>query len=299
MDIKVPVVMNGDLNMNNMIRKNKTYLITGATGFLGTELCKRIYPTGCGIVAMSRNEGKLVELKQQFPDIKIITGDVADKIAVEHALAWGIDGIFHLAAFKHVGMAEDQARECVLSNTVGSLNLLEVTNGRMFDFIIGISTDKAAQIAGVYGATKMLMERLFQEFEKKNVHTKYRIVRYGNVLYSTGSVLCKWKDAMINEKDIVVTATGATRFFWTVEQAIDLIFDCLENAEDATPYVPEMKAMKVGDLLTAMTMKYGKAKSIKIIGLQKGENLHEKILENGKYSNEVDLYGINEIMTMI
>jgi len=294
MDVKVLVVINGGLNM---IHKSKTYLITGATGFLGKELCERF--KRCNLVVMSRNEGKLVELKQQYPDIKIITGDVADKIAVEHVLRYGIDGIFHLAAFKHVGMAEEQVRECVLSNTIGSLNILEATDGKKLDFIIGISTDKAAQIAGVYGATKMLMERLFQEFEKKNIHTQYRIVRYGNVLYSTGSVLCKWKDAMLNNKDIVVTATQATRFFWTVDQAIDLVEDCLLNAKDATPYVPEMKAMKVGDLLTAMTMKYGKAKSVKVIGLQKGENLHEKILEDGKYSNEVELYSVNEIIDMI
>ncbi len=143
------------------------------------------------------------------------------------------------------------------------------------------------------------MEKLFTESEQYNTHTQYRIVRYGNVLYSTGSVLCKWKDAMLNNKEIIVTDTSATRFFWTVDQAIDLIFECLNNACNARPYVPEMKAMKIGDLLNAMMKKYGEPSDIKVIGLQKGENLHEKILEDGKYSNEVELYSVKEITELI
>ena len=146
------------------------------------------------------------------------------------------------------------------------------------------------------------MEKLFEQFERNYNDITFRIVRYGNVLYSTGSVLCKWRDLLKKGEQVVVTELDATRYFWTVSQAVDLIFDCMYNAEDSKPYVPDMKSMSVGDLLQAMSKKYlptDKELQIKTIGIQPGENLHEKILEDGKYSNEVERFTIEEIMELI
>lgn len=273
------------------------YLITGGTGFLGVKLIERLYNQH-KIVVIARNEGKLMQLQQKFPKIEIITGDVADICTVKRACL-GIDGIFHLAAFKHVRWAEEQSFECISTNVNGSMNVLNEGRLRNPEFIIGISTDKAASLSGVYGSTKYLMEKMFSEYEKLFPEIKFRIVRYGNVLYSTGSVLCMWRDILQKHGEIIITAPEATRFFWTLEQAVDLIFDCLENAKDSSPYVPEMKSMKMGDLLTAMQLKYGTAGNIKVIGLQPGENLHEKIIENGKNSNESEKFTIEEILGMI
>jgi len=214
----------------------------------------------------------------------------------------GITGVFHLAAFKHVGLAETQSRECVKSNVIGSLNVLEQSVKNNVEFVIGISTDKAAQIGGVYGATKYLMERLFNQFEQDYPETKFRLVRYGNVLYSTGSVLCLWKDKLQNGEEVIVTEPEATRFFWTIDQAVDLIFDCMENAVDSKVHFPSMKSMRIDNLLKAMAEKYlpeGKELRVKEIGLQVGENLHEKILEEGPYSNEVEEFSIEEIKELI
>jgi UDP-N-acetylglucosamine 4,6-dehydratase/UDP-glucose 4-epimerase len=214
----------------------------------------------------------------------------------------GVDAIFHLAAFKHVGLAEQNVRECVLGNVTGTMNILELTRKYPIEFILGISTDKAAQVSGVYGASKLLHERLFTDYEKMNPSTKYRTVRYGNVLYSTGSVLCKWKDRLQNDEEVIITDSEATRFYWTVDQAIDLIFDCLNNAEDSKPYVPEMKSMSVGNLLEAMIRKYhpdGKTYKVKTIGLQPGENLHEVIVEDGPNSSEVERFTIEEIIELV
>jgi UDP-N-acetylglucosamine 4,6-dehydratase len=285
-----------------ILDKNKTYLVTGGAGFLGQELIARLWAVGCtNIVTISRNEGKLVALKEKFPFVKIIPGDIADPYCAEKAVQ-GVDAIFHLAAFKHVGLAEQNVRECVLGNVTGTMNILELTRKYPIEFILGISTDKAAQVSGVYGATKLLHERLFTDYEKMNPSTKYRTVRYGNVLYSTGSVLCKWKDRLKNDEEVIITDADATRFYWTVDQAIDLIFDCLEFATDSQPYVPEMKSMSVGDLLEAMIRKYhpeGKTHKVKTIGLQPGENLHEMILEDGPNSSEVERFTIEEIMELV
>lgn len=285
-----------------ILDKNKTYLVTGGAGFLGQELIARLEAAGCtNVVTISRNEGKLIALKEKFPFVKIIPGDISDPYCAEKAVQ-GVDAIFHLAAFKHVGLAEENVRECVLGNVNGTLNLLELTRKYPIEFMLGISTDKAAQVSGVYGATKLLHERLFTDYERMNPNTTYRTVRYGNVLYSTGSVLCKWKDRLQNDEEVIITDPNATRFYWTVDQAIDLIFDCLNNAKDSKPYVPEMKSMSVGDLLEAMIRKYlpeGNTPKVKTIGLQPGENVHEVIVEGGPNSSQVDRFTIEEIMELV
>lgn len=283
------------------------YLVTGGTGFLGERLIERLYQKehDCKIVTVARNEGKIVELQKNFPCIFTFIGDVGDRdIITKLMLHTKYTGIFHLAAQKHIGIAEKQVAECVKSNILGSINIVNsIYNTCVLDnepdFCIGISTDKATQVNGVYGASKFIMERLFKNADDL-IKTKFRLVRYGNVLYSTGSVLCKWKDLILKGKQVIVTDEEATRFFWTRDQAIDLIFECLEKAKDSTPYIPEMKAIRIGDLLRAMYEKYGcwTSRDIKTIGLQPGENLHETV-DGINFSNQVDRYTFDEIIKMI
>jgi UDP-N-acetylglucosamine 4,6-dehydratase len=284
-----------------MLLNNKKVLIFGGSGFLGKELVERIDSLGFkDVTIFSRDEGKLIELKQEYKYLEIVTGDISDKFEVYQAMK-NKDYIFHLAAFKHVGLAEKQSRECVKTNLIGSLNILECSVDLKPDLIITTSTDKAAQVNGVYGATKYLVEELFKQFEKVNEATKYRVVRYGNVLYSTGSVLCKWKKLISENKKVIITDPEATRFFWTVQEAVELLFDCIEDAADTSPYCPEMKSMAMGNLLEAMILKYGNGKrpKVKVIGLQQGENKHEMILREGPSSDEVEQFTVEEIMELI
>jgi len=284
------------------IEKNKLYLVTGGGGFLGQPLVKHILNEGARVRIIGRDEGTLVMMKERHPSIEIHPGDISDEFEVKQAMK-DVDGVFHLAASKHVGLAETFVRENLKSNVIGSFNIYEQSLKQDLDFILAISTDKAAQVVGVYGATKLMMERLSKQYQNLNPNCKYRIVRYGNVLYSTGSVLCKWKDLIEQNKELIVTEPDATRFFWTVEQAIDLILDCMENAIDSTPYCPNMKSMSIKSLLGAMVEKYGNSNwdsyPIKIIGLQPGENFHEKVLDEGPFSNEVEQFTIEEIKELI
>lgn len=274
------------------------YLVTGGSGFLGRALITRLAGDGHQVVAVARNEGKLIELQQAFGGVEIITGDIADPCIARRAVR-DVEGVYHLAGFKHVGQAEKQPRQCIQSNVAGSLALLEAMDRRPYEFVIGISTDKAAQVAGVYGASKLLMERLFRQFAEYNPRIRYRIVRYGNVLYSTGSVLCKWREILkAGGGTIVLSDPGATRFFWTVEQAVDHIFECLNHAQDANPYIPQMKAMSMGRLLEAMQMKYGRPHKVIVTGLQPGENMHET-MDGVTYSNQVEQYSVDEILKLI
>lgn len=283
------------------IEKDKLYLVTGGSGFLGHPLVKYILEQGGNVRVISRDEGKLIDLKEKYASVDIYTGDISDSFEVRQAMT-GVTGVFHLAASKHVGLAEKFVRENIKTNVIGSLNILEHSlNHDTLKFVLSVSTDKAAQVAGVYGATKFLMERSIKQYEELNPNVMYRTVRYGNVLYSTGSVLCKWKDLITAGKEVVVTAPEATRFFWSVDDAIQLIIDCMSNSTNSTPYCPLMKSMRIDDLLQAMIQKYSNGQHIpvKIIGLQPGENMHEKVLEQGPYSNEVEYFTIEEILPMI
>ena len=274
-------------------------LVTGGTGFLGRPLIDRLAKLNCEIRTIARNEGKIVALRESFPQVECVLGDISDPHYAKKATE-DVDIVFHLAAMKSVGLAEDQPYQCIMSNIMGTSNILKYAD--VAELVLGISTDKAAQIRGVYGASKYIMEKLFQEFAEINPQTQYRTVRYGNVLYSTGSVLTKWREKIEAGQELIITEPKATRFFWTVDQAIDLIFECIQNANSPTPYVPNMKGMEIWKLLEAMIAKYcprnQKPPQVTTIGLQPGENMHETI-DGTIFSNQVDQYTINEIKELI
>lgn len=272
----------------------KRILITGGTGFLGKALIKRLYNSRVNIRVLARNEGKLIELKQEYPNIEIFTGDVADDCTVKSALD-GVNELYHLAAFKHVGLAEKQAYQCTMSNVTGTLNLLKHFKGSVF---VAISTDKAAKLQGIYGATKRIMERLIEEQAAVNRKVRYIVPRYGNVIGSTGSVITKWKEICKKGEAITITDRLATRFFFTVDDAVDLIFDAMDKADSGKPYIKAMKSCSVGQLATACIKKYGEPSVIHYIGLQPGENMHE-FLSDDITSEMAERYTINELIKII
>jgi UDP-N-acetylglucosamine 4,6-dehydratase/5-epimerase len=188
-------------------------------------------------------------------------------------------------------------RSCVETNIIGHMNVVNeslITKPKLLMFI---SSDKAAQGTGVYGMTKKIGEKLMLEAEKINPETRYRTVRYGNVLYSTGSVLCKWRDKMIKGEEIIVTDVDSTRFYWPVSEAVDLIFHAVASSS-AKPVIIQMKSMRLGDLLEAMMQKYGKS-PVKVIGLQTGENMHEIIADGIPDSFHSERFTKEEIFELI
>ena len=280
-----------------MILKGEKYLVTGGTGVVGYELCKRIVEMGGKVLVLSRTEEKLKKLQEKY-EIEILVSDILDKERVREAIK-AVRGVFHLTALAQ-GMQSGKCIESINTNVLGSMNVL--VESLDVDFVIGISSDKVVQVSGNYGATKFLMERLFNEFEEINPNTKYRVVRLGNVIYSVDSVLDKWRSRIQNNEEVIITEPTATRFFMTKKQSVDMIFNCLEKSTDSTPYFENMKSTSMGNLLEAMSNKYlpkGSKLSVKEIGLQPNENLHERLVENGSYTNETEQYTIEELEEMI
>ena len=282
-----------------MIKKDKLYLITGGAGVVGQALCSRILYLGGKVRVFSRSANTLLEMKKKYKDIEIMVGDVTNNHEVSNAYK-DVKGVFHLAALAQA-MQSGGASESIHINLIGSMTVLNESSNNEVDFVLGVSSDKAVQISGPYGATKFLMERLFDEYQEINKRIKYRVVRMGNVIYSIDSVLYKWKSLIENGEEVIVTEPKATRFFLTKNQSVDLILNGLET-DSSKPYCDIPKSTSIGNLLQAMSNKYlpkGKELKVKKIGLQPNENLHERILDDGLMSNEMEQYTIEELERMI
>jgi FlaA1/EpsC-like NDP-sugar epimerase len=273
-------------------------LVLGGSGFLGNALIERLISMGRrNIVSMARNEGEQVTLKQKFSQVQIVIGDICNPWDVKRAMI-AADEVFLLAAMKHVNLSEAQVQACVNTNIVGTMNVINESLNTMPKSLVFISSDKAAQPNGVYGCSKKIGEKLMEEAERVNLFTKYRVVRYGNVLKSTGSVLCKWEEKMKSGEEIIVTDIESTRFYWPISDAVDLIFQTIEFSTNSKPTVAPMKSMRLGDLLEAMMSKYGTV-PVKHIGLQPGENMHEVIAEGIPDSFHSERFTKEEILELI
>jgi len=276
--------------------------VTGATGFLGKQLVFKLVNENYFIHAIARNESNLIELYETFPGrIKIFPCPIEDYVLTKKALN-DCFGIYHLASSKVVGLSEENAIKTVQTNIIGTTNLLNhsVENSRI-KFVLTTSTDKASVISGIYGATKFIVERLFSEYEKINSsNCKYRVVRLGNIFYSACSVLAKWKKNIGDGNKIVLTDPDATRFFLTGNEALKAINDCMNNSSNSEPYIPNLKAVKMDDLLNLMIAKYGEGREseIQIIGLQQGENKHELLSKNIS-SEFADKWSGEELMEIL
>jgi len=260
-----------------MIRRYRMskYLITGGTGSLGRGLLEAL--EGEDITVMSRSETGQIPLKAKYPKVKFILGDVRDATAVKNAMK-GINIVIHAAAFKFLDVAELQARECALTNVLGSINVIDAALGeKSVKKVIGISTDKVVSPENVYGCTKHIMEKLFRE-ANRNSDKIFSCVRYGNVLATTGSVLTIWKRQKEEGEPLTITDKRMRRFFFSLDEAVDLVIYAIENAKGGETFAIKMKSYSIYEMAKEISDK------IKVIGLRPGEKLDETLI--GSYEGE-------------
>jgi len=280
--------------------EDKTILITGGTGSLGQALTHRLLEKGVKTIRIfSRNENKQIEMELKFNDdrLRFLLGDIRDKERLVRATE-GVDYVFHAAALKHVPKIEYNPFESIKTNVIGSQNVIDACLEANVKKAICIGTDKAVSPLNTYGATKLLMEKLFvtanNYLDPKKHVTKFIAVRYGNVLGSSGSVVPKFIEQIKNKKKITITDKQMTRFSITMSEALDFILKSAEYGQGSEIFVPKIRAYAISDIKNALTEileDYGED----VLGIRPGEKLHETLIntEEIRYSWEYqDVYMI-------
>ena len=284
--------------MGNSKRKSlafysgKKILITGGTGSLGSALTKRLLKTDVEKIRLySRDELKQVEMKSNLNDnrLRFLIGDVRDKERLSRALE-DIDIVIHTAALKHVPVVEYNPFEAVKTNVIGTQNLIDGCFENNVKFALAVGTDKAVSPLNTYGATKLLMERLFvsANYYKGTQKINFSCVRYGNVLGSRGSILPTFVNKIQKNEKIMITDPNMTRFNITMNQALDLIFRALENGNGGDVYVPKLKSYKVGDITEVILELLDSKQEIETMGIRPGEKFHEELISKNEVRNVYD-----------
>ena len=242
----------------------KTILITGGTGFLGKRLGLAL-KNNFNVILSGRNN-KQNFLAQKFSGCQTIPLDISNIESVRDVInEFKPNIIIHAAATKFVDLSEKYPMECVDVNVVGSQNVARVAVDKKTEIVIGVSTDKASPpVRNTYGLSKAIMERLFCSMNGKS-DTKFACVRYGNVAWSTGSVLPIWKKMHEETKTIGTTGPEMRRFFFTVDEAVNLVLTALNNIDDVKGKVlsRKMKSAQIEDILKIWTeLKGGKYQTI-------------------------------------
>ena len=263
--------------------ENKRILITGGTGSLGRALTKRLLDEKVDVIRIfSRNENKQVTMQSEFNDdrLRFLIGDVRDLPRLERALE-GIDIVFHTAALKHVPIIEYNPFEAINTNVIGSRNVVEACLSENVGTVVGVGTDKAVSPLNTYGATKLLMEKLFTTasnyLDKDKHRTKFVSLRYGNVLGSSGSVIPKFIQQIKANKKITITDPEMTRFSITMDEALDFILDSTLSGKGSEVFVPKLRAYKIDDVKVALQELIGNTGEEKI-PVRQGEKFHETLI---------------------
>lgn len=261
----------------------KKVLITGGAGYLGRGFIRRAHADlDWEITVFSRDEAKHVLVLNRWPDVRILKGDVTAPVDDLARAFSGYDYIIHAGANKLVDRGEFSAFEVMRNNIVGSEHVALAAMRAGVERVIGISSDKAVQPVSTYGASKFVMERLFQEADTKS-ETAFVCARYGNVVGSTISIVLYFRDQLKKEGKINVTVPEMTRFYMGVDEAIDAVLYAINDAARGSVVIPGMMAMTTADVARLVldlmpNDDIRKDHRVKIIGPRPGEKLHEFLL---------------------
>ena len=263
--------------------EGKKILITGGTGSLGQALTKRLLENDVDTVRIfSRNEDKQVTMRSEILDerLRFFIGDIRDFDRLTRALE-DIDIVFHAAALKHVPVVEYNPFEAIKTNVIGSQNVINACLHENVETAVAVGTDKAVSPLNTYGATKLLMEKLFvtaQNYLNPNRHkTKFIALRYGNVLGSSGSVVPKFIKQIKAKEKITITDSNMTRFSITMNEALDFILKSTQMGKGSEIFVPKLKAYSitsVADALKELLGDFGEEN----ISVRQGEKIHESLI---------------------
>lgn len=282
----------------------KSVLITGGTGFFGQGMVRHLMATDTQRICIySRDEAKQAAMRASIPDpdkrLHFFVGDVRDGARLKRAMV-GVGYVIHAAALKRVEVGEYDPAEMVKTNVLGTMNVIDAAMDAPVGYlqpgprrVVVLSTDKACQPLNAYGASKLMLEKL--ALGANNARGRYgptfAVTRYGNVAGSTGSVIPTWRNA---RDKIVMTNPSATRFWMTLDQAVQLVYNTAKTMLGGELVIPDLPAYRLGDLAIAMGRippDYG----WQCTNLGKGEKLHERMKEGGPDSSQVRRMTVDEL----
>ena len=258
---------------------NKIILVTGGTGSLGNTFVpmtlKKYDPKK--IIIYSRDEMKQWEMQKNYLNderVRFFIGDIRDKDRLYRALD-GVDYVVHAAATKIVPIAEYNPFECIKTNILGAMNLIDASIDRGVSGVVALSTDKASSPINLYGATKLASDKLFVAANSySGIHkTKFSVVRYGNVMGSRGSVIPFFQSVKDND-ELPITDKRMTRFMISLEGGVGLIWHAFKDMLGGEIYVKKIPSMNIIDIAKAINPKA----KFKFVGIRPGEKLHEQMI---------------------
>jgi len=269
----------------------KTVLITGGTGTLGQALVERFLQTDVRkVIIYSRDEFKQVNMARRFASMKdrlrFFIGDVRDRERLYRAFV-GVEIVIHAAALKHVDLMEYNPIEAVNTNITGARNILDAAIDRKVGKVIALSTDKAVNPINIYGATKLVSDKLFRNAHAYGGETgpAFIVVRYGNVMGSRGSVVPFFRDLERQGRDTLpITDMRMTRFWITMDQSVDLVMKALDLGLGGEVFISRIPSCRIVDLAKAIHP----AAALVETGIRPGEKLHEDLLTEDEARSTYD-----------
>lgn len=271
---------------------DKSVLITGGTGSFGKKFVETIlrdYPKVRRIVIYSRDELKQFDMSQQYPvskypQVRFFIGDVRDGARLKRACE-GIDVIIHAAALKQVPAAEYNPDEFIKTNIGGAQNIIDAALSTSIKVVVALSTDKAAAPINLYGATKLVSDKLFIAANniKGNRDLRFSAVRYGNVMGSRGSVIPFFRDKAVSGI-LPITHKEMTRFNISLEDGVEMVLWAIENALGGEIFVPKIPSYKIETVAKAIAPNA----ILEDVGIRPGEKLHEEMITESDSYNTIE-----------
>lgn len=269
----------------------KNILVTGGTGSFGKRfveiILQRFKPKK--LIVFSRDELKQSEMESEISrngavTVRYVLGNVRNRESLHRAFS-GVDIVVHAAALKQIPSCERNAFESVLTNIIGTRNVIDVAIDQRVEKVLTLSTDKAVSPESLYGATKLCAERLLVEEECET--TRLSCARYGNVIGSRGSVIPLFLKQRKGGK-ITITDPNMTRFWITLDQGVEFVLNCLDIMKGREIFVPKIPSMKIGDLAGVLSPDC----ETEIIGARPGEKIHELLLSKYESPRSVETDGM-------
>lgn len=271
-----------------------TYLVTGGTGSFGRTVVRELLAGDDAeqIRVFSRDEAKQDDMRREFADdrLRFMIGDVRDVASVRDAVR-GVDHVFHAAALKQVPSCEFFPLQAVQTNVLGSSNVIDEAAATGASSVVCLSTDKAVYPINAMGMSKAMMEKTAQAFARNNPDspTTVSVTRYGNVMYSRGSVIPVFVDQVLSGKPLTVTDPNMTRFLMSLDESVSLVNYAFENARSGDLFVRKAPACTVETLARAVASMFGDDDpEIVVLGARHGEKLHESLLGREERARSID-----------